>query len=152
MYLKHAFWRYLKWFITVVKTKTVNGAFWRYLKRIRTAETIKTRYLKHAFWQYLKRFGTVGQHENKDTYVCIMTLFVTVFETAMRNRDGDGCILTLFGMIFWNRREIFEYKDNKWCILSLFNTIFWPAENVLKAMKLNGAFWRFLSPMLSGIR
>jgi len=53
-----------------------------------------------------------------------MTLFVTVFETAMRNRDGDGCILTLFGMIFWNRRKIFEYKDNKWCILSLFNTIF----------------------------
>ena len=32
-----------------------------------------------------------------------------------------------------------------WCILTLFDTIFWPAEKVLKAMKLNGAFCGFFT-------
>jgi len=32
--------------------------------------------------------------------------------------------------------------------LALLGTISWPAENILIAMKLNGAFWRVLRPML----
>jgi len=28
----------------------------------------------------------------------------------------DCCILTLFETIFFNRKEIFENKDDKWCI------------------------------------
>ena len=87
----------------------------------------------------------------------------TIFENAMRKKyfylikviipgnvkmDCDCCILTLFETIFFNRKEIFENKDDKWCILPLLDTIFWNAEKMLKAMKQNGAFWRFLSPML----
>jgi len=45
-------------------------------------------------------------------------------------------------------REIFESNESKWCILTLVETLFWPAEKVLKAIKLNGAFCGFLRPML----
>ena len=34
--------------------------------------------------------------------------------------------------------------DGDCCILPLFDTIFRPAEIMLKAMNLNGAFWRYL--------
>ena len=43
----------------------------------------------------------------------------------------------------------FENKGVNWSILSLFDTMFWLAEKCLKAVKLNGAFWRFLRPMLN---
>jgi len=41
-------------------------------------------------------------------------------------------------------RENFKSNESIKCILMLFDTIFWLAEKVLKAMKLNCAFWRYL--------
>jgi len=35
--------------------------------------------------------------------------------------------------------------------MTRFDTIFWLAEKIWKAMKLNGAFWRFLRLMLDDI-
>ena len=55
----------------------------------------------------------------------------------------------LFETIFRNCRENFENKEGKKCILPLFDTMFWPAMKMLKAMKLNGAFWHFCKPMLN---
>ena len=49
---------------------------------------------------------------------------------------------------FENSDTNFEHKDDKWCILPLFGTMVWPAKKMLKAVKLNGAIWRFLRPML----
>ena len=91
--------------------------------------------------------------ENRDAYSCILTVFKTVFETAVRKTvhdwgrltfPGDCCILTLFNRIFWNCRENCENKDDTLCILTLFDTICRPPEEVLKAMYQNGAFWRYL--------
>ena len=43
----------------ILKTTSLKHALWRYLKWFGIAETIlKTMSLKHAFWRYLKRFGT----------------------------------------------------------------------------------------------
>ena len=36
-----------------------------------------------------------------------------------------------------------ENKDAYACNMTRFDTIFWLTDNNLKAMKLNGAFWRF---------
>jgi len=64
-------------------------------------------YIEHAFWRYLKRFGTAENKwkqewyfvhsaviwndldlnrnsENKDAYACLLTLFETIFSSAMR--------------------------------------------------------------------
>ena len=56
----------------------------------------------------------------------------------------SACILTLFETMFWEFREHFVNKDGKWCVLLLFDTMFWAAAKILKAVKLNGASWRFL--------
>ena len=111
---------------------------------------------------------------HKEPFACIIVRHSeTIFETAMRrnswcldlikgvwsrpracnhvffkNKVGDWCIRMLFEPIIWKSENIFENKGGKWCILSLFDTMFWPAEKILIAVKLNGAFWRFLRPML----
>ena len=43
-----------------------------------------------------------------------------------------------------------ENKDAYACNMTRFDTIFWLPEKILKAMKLNGAFWRFYDRRLLG--
>jgi len=56
------------------------------------------------------------------------------------NNVSKACIITVFETI-WN-------KDAYACNMTRFDTIFWLAENILKAMKLNGAIWRFYARRL----
>ena len=54
----------------VLRTIYLKHAFWWYLKRFGTAEEkIKTMSLKHAFWRYLKRFGTAKKIWEQCVYV-----------------------------------------------------------------------------------
>ena len=129
------------------KTMRVNGAFWRYLKRFGTADKkMKTRTLTHAFWENWKRYLKL-QREKQYMFWLNQRGGAwgrPTFRWKCENRDGYCCILTLFETIFWNNGDHFENKDDKWCILPLFDTIFWLEEDILKAIKLNGAFWRVL--------
>ena len=87
---------------------------------------------------------------HKDAFVCIIVKHSeTIFETAIRR--NSKCFDLIKGV--WSRPRarnpgFIENKDGDWCIRMLFETIIWPAEKILKAVKVNGAFWRFLRPML----
>ena len=58
--------------------------------------------------------------------------------------------LKRFGTV--GKRWKHENKDAYTCNMTRFYTIFWLADKILKTMKLNGAFWRFLRLSLTTFR
>ena len=95
--------------------------------------------MKHSdgIWNNLELHRSFWHTE---AFACIIvTHSETIFETAMRSNN------TCFDLI---NPGFFENKVGKWCILSLIDTMFWPTEKMLKAEKLNGAYWPFLRPVL----
>ena len=108
----------------------------------------ETRTLSRALWHILKRY--LKQLWKKWAHVLILSREAWSRPCACNpglflNKDGDWCILTLFE----NSQKRKENKDNKWCLLLLFDTIFWSAGKLLKAVRLNGAFWHFLRPLFN---
>ena len=129
------FWRYLNGILELQRQ------FWKQGRacnltlfettRIISVSISKTMSLKHAFWWYLKRFGTAEKQMK-----------------TMSLKHAFWWYLKRFGTVgkIWKH----ENKDAYACNMTRFNTIFWLAEQILKAMKLNGAFWRFYALRLLG--
>ena len=113
---------------------------------------------------------------NKAAFACIMTLYETIIDTAMRKtvhiltssmwrEVGQPQSLVFENWLWlahsdaiWNDfffwySEKFENKAVKWCILPTFETS-WCCylQNILKAVKLNGAFWRFFNTKVGNQR
>ena len=134
----------------------VERAIWHYLKLVLLQrQFLKTMSLKHAFWLYLKRFWNCREHFI-NTFFKASALDGIWNDLKLQKNywNNKACILAVFETI-WNRRKKYENKDPNACKVTRFDAIFWLAEQILKAMKLNGAFWRFLRLMLEhfyGIR
>ena len=111
--LKHAFWWYLKRFLTaekILKTTSLKHAFRRYLKLFEIAETLlKAMSLKHPFWWYLKRFWTAENFmENNVFKACAINVIETEIWTfyfppfVMKCRPGENILFaTRIAWITW---------------------------------------------------
>ena len=118
MYLKHAFWRYWKWFGTAKKTlitRTLNGSFWR-LTIVETIwnfrEKIKNIVSKACIGTGCETSWNCRKNENKDGKWCILTVFKIIWNCYVQT---CGCsLLTPIGIhfllhfwIFW----IFDFQE-----------------------------------------
>jgi len=57
-------------------------AFWRFLKWFGTAEKMKTMSLKYSIWHNLKQFGTAEKtNENNVSKECILAIFDTIWNS-----------------------------------------------------------------------
>jgi len=93
---------------------------------------------------------------NKVSKACILVVSETIWNCRekmkiMSRKYAFWRYLNRFGTV--GKRWKHEIKDAYTCNMIRFDyTIFWHAEKFLKAMKLNGAFWRFLRLMLDDIK
>ena len=91
-------------------------------------------------WQCV-RSGVLCVQVYNVSKACILVVFEKIWNCTkiIENNVSKACIIVLFETI-WNCSKD-ENKDAYACNMTRFDTTFWLAENVLKAMKLNGAFW-----------
>ena len=101
------------------------------------------------------RGGGRATNENNVSKACILMVFKTI--QNHRNIFENNVSKTV-----WHYLKRFGTAENIWkiwkhqnkdayaCNMPRFDTIFWLAEKTLKAMKLNGAFWRFCARRLLG--
>ena len=161
-----------------LKTTSLKHAFWRYLKRFGTAEKqMKTMTLNHAFWRIWNDSEPQKSFENNVSKACILTVFKTIWNCRehFENNVFKARIMVV-SVTIWNCREIdennlhlkhaflrylkrvwtvgkiwkHENKDAYACNVTRFDTIFWLADNILREVKRNGAFWRFYARWLLG--
>ena len=84
--------------------------------------------------------------ENNVFKACALKVFEAIwnFRKIIENNVSKVCIIALFETIWIIVGKIWKHEnmDAYVCNMTRFDTIFWLAEIILKAMKLNGAFWR----------
>ena len=126
--LKHAFWRYWKWFWTAAKI-------------------IKTKLVYCALWRYFKRFGNAEKNENRDDKWWILTVFETIWNCRekMKTRTFERVFCHYLKRYFGTAKKIWkqgqymlhyaaiwyalltckencESNEAQWCILTVFET------------------------------
>ena len=158
---------------------SLKHAFWWYLKRFGTTENIFENNVSKAciLTVFEKIWNCRETNENNVSKTCILTVFKTIWncrehfennafkarimvvsETICNCREIDENNLHLKHAFLrylkrvWTVGKIWKHenKDAYACNVTRFDTIFWLADNILKAVKRNGAYWRFYARWLLG--
>ena len=118
-----------------MKTMYLKRAFWWYLKRFGTA--IRKKQYMFDLIKGVEAWRRPTFHwkcENKDGNCCILTLFETIFwnnKEKNENKDSKWSIQTVFKTIL-KCREHFKNKDCKWCIRTFKRAVWHYLKRYLK--------------------
>ena len=85
--------------------------------------------------------------ENKNDEWCNLTLFETLFGTAV-----GKIVLSYLSYVKLKKHNIWTNKGVEWCNMALFETIIWNFREIFKNKDAKGANWRFLKPVIDGFQ
>ena len=130
--------------LDILKTRTVNCAIWQHWNDLEMQRKNEKEDNKWCIFMVFKPIKNCRENvKNKDAYTCIMTLFQTIFKTAMTRtvhiltqsmgRGGSRPATPL---------ELLKPRTVNAAFWRFLKRYFGNPETILKSMKLIGAFWR----------